>query len=60
MMMDAINELKKGKKMFIFYPYCKGNKQNYSMKDFQSLLEKHTGKNLLAIIQKHRIKSKEN
>jgi hypothetical protein len=44
MMMDAINELKKGKKLFIFYPYCKGNKQNYSMKDFQSLLEKHTGK----------------
>ena len=44
MMMDAINQLKAGKKLFIFYPYCKGNKQNHSMKDFQSLLEEHSGK----------------
>ena len=44
MMMDAITQLKEGKKLFIFYPYCKGNKQNHSMKDFQSLLEEKSGK----------------
>lgn len=44
MINDAVNQLKQGKKLFIFYPYCKGNKQNYSMSEFQKILEEKSGK----------------
>ena len=44
MTQDAINQLKAGKKLFIFYPFCKGNKTNMGSDDFVRVLEKYSGK----------------
>jgi hypothetical protein len=44
MIQDAVVQLKQDKKLFIFYPYCKGNNQNFSMTEFQKILEEKTGK----------------
>jgi len=44
MLMDIINQLKAGKKLLIFYPYCKGNNKNQSMDSLRELLTKHTDK----------------
>jgi hypothetical protein len=44
MIQDAINQLKLGKKLFIFYPFCKGNKTNMGSDDFVRVLEKYSGK----------------
>ena len=44
MISDAINQLKLGKKLFIFYPFCKGNKTNMGSDDFVKVLEKYSGK----------------
>ena len=42
MVIDIIKRLKEGKKLLIFYPYCKGNTRNQSMDSLKELLEKHT------------------
>ena len=44
MIHDCITQLKEGKKVLIFYPYCNGNKSNHSMKDLQHQIETKTGK----------------
>jgi len=44
MVIDIIKKLKEGKKILIFYPYCKGNNTNQSMDSLRQLLEKHTEK----------------
>ena len=44
MLIDIINQLKAGKKLLIFYPYCKGNDKNQSMLSLSELLTKQTGK----------------
>ncbi len=42
--LSVLNDLKKGLKLFIFYPYKKGGANNPSMEAFNLLLETETGK----------------
>ena len=44
MVIDIIKRLKEGKKLLIFYPYCRGNNKNQSMDSLKELLSSHTGK----------------
>jgi hypothetical protein len=42
MIIDIIKRLNEGKKLLIFYPYCKGNNKNQSMNSLKELLEQHS------------------
>ena len=44
MIIDIIKRLKEGKKLLIFYPYCRGNNKNQSMDSLRELITKHTEK----------------
>lgn len=41
---DIIKNLRLGKKLMIFYPYCRGNKNNLGMVALQNYIEENTGK----------------
>ena len=51
MIIDIIKRLKEGKKLLIFYPYCRGNNKNQSMDSLRELITKHTKKKVYATIQ---------